>query len=106
MLSGMPGPPPGPVCHGPRESFPFFLPLIRLCVSTDIGGVNYEKAKKILAKSQCDIWSFEKLIIPCNVNGSHWLLAVATSESDTIEVYNSLDTAGGESDECAKHVRK
>ena len=41
--------------------------------------------------NQVDVFDFDKVIIPCNLNNSHWVTAVVDNEKKRIEILDSLD---------------
>jgi len=38
-----------------------------------------------------DVFDFDKVIIPCNLNNNHWVTAVVDNEKKRIEILDSLD---------------
>lgn len=56
----------------------------------------------MLIRSQVDCTQLDRVMWPCNVNNSHWVLVVAFVQEKKIAVYDSLGP--GYHREKAKHI--
>ena len=53
------------------------------------GRYNHTRVRKWTDK--VDVFDFDKVIIPCNLNNNHWVTAVVDNEKKRIEILDSLD---------------
>jgi Ulp1 family protease len=54
------------------------------------GEANYKMVKRFSKKRKIDVFDVDKLIVPMNINGHHWVFAVVNFLEKQIEYYDSL----------------
>jgi DNA-directed RNA polymerase subunit L len=54
------------------------------------GEATYKNVKRFSKKRNIDVFDIDKLIVPMNINGNHWVFAVVNFLEKQIEYYDSL----------------